>query len=590
LYEIEIGDRRLEAERKECAGILGNLQRELFQLQWKGRQLGDELAGISYREGVPDSELSALSLDALRSGYNQQRQIYEGQQDSEAQLAIATAEGILHSKQRDFSQRLEGSTEMEVRALAEQLGYVETKLREEAARAAQVLERALQARSDRNADRERARKQYNEKRQGAPEGGKRRFPEGEVRPKDSLEASALLKKGQAKQQENAMRKQAADDEVRTLGDQSSDLQKRAAEFEGQRNLLDTFRNDTAPIVDLPAEFPEVRAAVFSAKAQEKNAAADEQREYRERTVKLRAARAIVTDARFTEKKLGLAKRFESYTDEGLLSDVEQLHSDLEQRIAVNRDRLTGVKETREQLIHMMDGLADEILSLLRSIEKVSRLPEDGMGAWSGKPFIRLSFHQPDASERQIALRQLLEEVIELRRGKSNLLPDTDATGLLELIADRTVCDKRIQVQILKPTPTRTDSYENVELLRHYSAGEGVTVAILIYLTIVQLRAQSLQNSRRLQDAGFLLLDNPFGKCNRADLVQMHVQLAEQLRVQLIVLTGLREPVIMMSYPRRIRLVNDLLNRVTGAKHVRVVESEGTLTAADNLRRFTLAKT
>ena len=135
----------------------------------------------------------------------------------------------------------------------------------------------------------------------------------------------------------------------------------------------------------------------------------------------------------------------------------------------------------------------------------------------------------------------------------------------------------------------TDTYEDVELLRHYSGGEGVTVAILMYLTIVQLRAQNLQNSKRLQDAGFLLLDNPFGKCNRPDLVQMQVQLAEQLRVQLIVLTGLREPAIMMSYPRRVRLVNDRLNRVTGAKHVRVAESETTITGVDNLRRFSFPK-
>lgn len=590
LYEIEIDDRRLDNDRKDCAAMLGNLQRELFQLRSRDKQLSDELSGVAYREGVLDLELSMQSLDALRAGYSQQRQIYEGQGDSEAQLAIATAEGVLNSKQSDFSQRLEGTTEMEVRAIAEPLGYVEAKLREEAARAAQVLERAVQARSDRNADREAARKLFNEKRQTAPESAKRRFPEGEIRPKNSLEAGVLLQRGQTRQQESAARKQAADEDVRALSDQSVELQKRAAEFEGQRNLLDAFRDETVPIVDLPAEFPEVRAVVSAAKAHEKNAAADEQREHRERAVKLKAARAIVTDARFVEKKLGLAKRFESYTDEGLLSDVDQIHSDLEQRIAVNRDRLVGLKQTREQLIHMMDGLADEILSLLRSIEKVSRLPEEGMGAWSGKPFIRLAFHQPDSSERQIALRQLLEEIIELRRGKPDLLPDTDAAGLLQLIADRTVCDKRIQVQILKPTPTRTDSYENVELLRHYSGGEGVTVAILLYLTIVQLRAQSLQNSRRLQDAGFLLLDNPFGKCNRADLVQMHVQLAEQLKVQLIVLTGLKEPVIMMSYPRRIRLVNDLLNRVTGAKHVRVVESEGTVTAIDNLRRFTLAKT
>jgi len=590
LFEIETEERSLETQRNECEVVLAQLQVDLFQLQFRHKQLGDEVAGIAYRKGSPDHELSTQSVDTLRAGYNQQRQLYEGQQDSAAQIEIATAEGLLRSKQRDLSQQLESATETEVRAVAEPLGYVETKLREEAARAAQALERAVLARADRNAARDGSKKQYNERQQTAPEGGKRRFPEGELRPELSVEAFALMKKGQARHDENVARKQALDDEVRTLGDLSGELQKKAAEYESQRNLLDAFRNETAPAIDIPAEFSEVRAAVSSARAQEKNAAADEQREHRERSVKLRAARAITADARFTDKKLGLAKRFESYTDEALLSDVDQVRSDLEQRIAVNRDRLAGLKQTREQLIHMMDGLADEILSLLRSIEKVSRLPDDGMGAWSGKPFIRLSFHQPDASERQIALRQLLEELIELRRSKPNQLPDTDTAGLLQLIADRTVCDKRIQVQILKPTPTRTDSYENVELLRHYSGGEGVTVAILIYLTIVQLRAQNLQNSRRLQDAGFLLLDNPFGKCNRADLVQMQVQLAEQLRVQLIVLTGLREPVIMMSYPRRIRLVNDLLNRVTGAKHVRIVESEGTVTAVDNLRRFTLART
>jgi hypothetical protein len=175
--------------------------------------------------------------------------------------------------------------------------------------------------------------------------------------------------------------------------------------------------------------------------------------------------------------------------------------------------------------------------------------------------------------------------VDTRRAPSDRSPDTDAAGLIRLIADRLVCDKRIHVQILKPTPIRTDTYEDVELLRHYSGGEGVTVAILMYLTIVQLRAQSLQSSRRLQDAGFLLLDNPFGKCNREDLVRMQVQLAEQLRVQLIVLTGLREPVIMMSYPRRVRLVNNMLNRVTGAKHVQVAHDDANISAVENLRRF-----
>ena len=91
----------------------------------------------------------------------------------------------------------------------------------------------------------------------------------------------------------------------------------------------------------------------------------------------------------------------------------------------------------------------------------------------------------------------------------------------------------------------------------------------MYLTIVQMRAQHQHSARRLQDAGFLLLDNPFGKCNREDLVRMRVQLAHQLRAQLIVMTGIRDPIILLSYPRRLRLVNDRVNQVTGAKHVRL---------------------
>jgi hypothetical protein len=195
-------------------------------------------------------------------------------------------------------------------------------------------------------------------------------------------------------------------------------------------------------------------------------------------------------------------------------------------------------------------------------------------------------HLPDEEERQLGLRALLGEIIERRRAPAGRQLDTDAQGLVRLIADHLICDKKIKVQILKPTPMRSDSYEDVEMLRHYSGGEGVTVAILMYLTIVQLRAQSAHSSRRLQDAGFLLLDNPFGKCNREDLVRMHVQLAEQLRVQLIVMTGLKDPVILMSYPKRVRLVNDQVNRVTGANHVRLAtDEEAKISSMENLRRF-----
>ena len=589
LIEIEIESRKVQQRRRICEDALEAIRSEVFRSQAGFENLRAELSTIHYHDAPIDADLASQPLESRRAAYAQQRLFYEGQQDSEAQVQLSVAQTIVQSKQGEFSRQLGNASEAEVHARAESAGYVENRLREEADKAARNLERAVNGRAEANAERERSRKQFNEKKQTAPEGGKRRFPEGEERPKTSAEARELLKCGEAIHERRLARKQSLDEEYKSLGDRLNELEKKALEYTSQLNLLEDFQHTEPVAINLPADLAEIKAATASLKAHEKVAAEDESRERRDRNERLRAARAVTTSQRFTEKKLSLAKKFELYTDENLIADGEQLRSDLEERIEAHRDRLAGLKQTREQLVHMMDGLADEILVLLRNIEKVSRLPEEGMGAWSGKPFIHVSFHHPDAAERQVALRQLLEELIELRRIKPAQAADSDASGLLRLIADRTVCDKRIRVQILKPTPTRTDTYEDVELLRHYSGGEGVTVAILIYLTIVQLRAQNLQNSKRLQDAGFLLLDNPFGKCNRPDLVQMQVQLAEQLRVQLIVLTGLREPVIMMSYPRRVRLVNDRLNPVTGAKHVRVADSEATITAADNLRRFTFAK-
>jgi hypothetical protein len=589
LIEIEAEESKIQARRQACESALASIQSDIFRSQMELTRVRNEVASVHYREGTVDPELASQPLETLRAGYAQQRLFYEGQQDSEVQIQLAAAQTVLESKQNDFSQQLGSTNEADVRVRAESLGYVETRLREEAEIAARKLEEAVHGRAQKNAERDKTKKEYIDRKQTAREGGKRRFPEGEERPTTSAEAQNLFKRGKATYDQRIARKQALDEEVKSLTDRSNELERKALEYTSQQNLLEEFQHKEPLHVDLPVDLAEIKAAIASVKAEEKSAADYESRERRERTDRLRAAKAVTTDPRFVEKKMSFAKKFELYPDESLMADADQLRADLEERIAAHRDRLAGLKQTREQLVHMMDGLADEVLVLLRNIEKVSRLPEEGMGAWNGKPFIRVSFHQPDAAERQVALRQLLEELIELRRAKSTQSPDTDASGLLRVIADRTVCDKRIRVQILKPTPARTDTYEDVELLRHYSGGEGVTVAILIYLTIVQLRAQNLQNSKRSQDAGFLLLDNPFGKCNRPDLVQMQVQLAEQLRVQLIVLTGLREPVIMMSYPRRVRLVNDRLNRVTGAKHVRVAESEATITGVENLRRFNFTK-
>jgi len=172
--------------------------------------LCEELVAVHYRKAPLDAALASRSLETLPASYAQQRAFYEGQQDSEAQIQLAAAERVLQSKQREFSGQLGNISEIEVRGHAASVGYVEAKLREEAESAVRALEEAVHGRAQAITERERARKEYNDKKQAAPEGGKRRFPEGEQRPGTSMKARELLIRGQATHEQRLAKKQKLD--------------------------------------------------------------------------------------------------------------------------------------------------------------------------------------------------------------------------------------------------------------------------------------------------------------------------------------------------------------------------------------------
>lgn len=545
-----------------------------------------ELAGIHYRSDEPNSEALSLPLADVRSRYDADRKFYEGQQDAEAQAQISADEKLLEGKRRAYHKQLPLNMGAHVESRAKDAEHDEGVLLDQAATAASRLEAAVNTRARRKVESDSAKSDHQRAERDAPESGKRRFPEGQIRPKTSAEASALLDQGEMiRDEKDACSKEKAA-ALEGLSTRLRELQAEIDRYDGPRGRLEQFKEQEPVAVNLPDDFGELKHAISELLANEKAVTQETGHLLERLNDEMGQARSIPRAARFTEKEVHLAKKFELYTDQALLADIVQILFDLNQRISSNTDRVQGLNEARNQLIKMMDGIANAVIALLRSIDKVSRLPSEGMGAWNDKPFIRISMHIPDEEERELGLRGLLAEIIERRRSPTGRQHDTDAQGLVRLIADHLICDKKIKVQILKPTPVRSESYEDVEMLRHYSGGEGVTVAILMYLTIVQLRAQSAHGSRRLQDAGFLLLDNPFGKCNREDLVRMQVQLAEQLRVQLIVMTGLNDPVILMSYPKRVRLVNDQVNRVTGANHVRLAtDEEAKISSMENFRRF-----
>ena len=125
----------------------------------------------------------------------------------------------------------------------------------------------------------------------------------------------------------------------------------------------------------------------------------------------------------------------------------------------------------------------------------------------------------------------------------------------------------IKITILKPDVVLRPDRIPVESISYFSGGEGVTTAILLYCTLLQLRAQTHGRVTFSKDAGALLLDNPIGKCSRSDLLKMHREISSKMRVQLIYLTGVNDASALGTFDRIVRLKNQHKNIRNGDLHV-----------------------
>ena len=72
-----------------------------------------------------------------------------------------------------------------------------------------------------------------------------------------------------------------------------------------------------------------------------------------------------------------------------------------------------------------------------------------------------------------------------------------------------------------------------------SEGQSMTSALLLYLVMAQLRAESRVGSKKTP-GGFLLMDNPLGKVTKPQLLKAQVELAKELGFQLIYATAIKD--------------------------------------------------
>jgi len=240
---------------------------------------------------------------------------------------------------------------------------------------------------------------------------------------------------------------------------------------------------------------------------------------------------------------------------------------VEDDTAILRDELDKMQTHRELIVGELLNRSQEAVRLLRWTEVLSRMPDDLTG-WEGEPFLRIHLRVPPSEQEQSArLRGFVDGL--LREGEIPSGVELVFRALLALVTEQ-----GIEATILKPEAQRRRLRYPVREMGSWSEGEGTTVAILLYCTLVKLRAQSRGQTDRRTEVSALLLDNPIGPCSKPEFLQMQRWIAGQLGVQLVYATGVNDAQALSVFPNRIRLAKNRLVPATGELAVGVVSNNG----------------
>lgn len=243
----------------------------------------------------------------------------------------------------------------------------------------------------------------------------------------------------------------------------------------------------------------------------------------------------------------------------LAAGAVDLETELRRRAAGIDKDIEEVDEHRQLLVDQLVAIARDAVKLLAAVETRSRMPDD-LAEWSKRRFIQIR-HDPLPDDPSV-LADRIGRVVDLLVDQQ-VTPDADQ--LLYRAARAAVGDQGFTVRIIKPhMDLHYDRVDITELLG-FSGGQKVTTAIALFITMLNMRADT-HGSGAHGHRTTLVLDNPFGKSSADAFVTLQRQVAERLGVQLLYTTAVKDLAALSQFRRVIRL-DHRRNRRSGELHV-----------------------
>lgn len=594
-FETQLESRRQEREAlksrlAELESALGTLQdaaeqlkltepgldREEQEARDQVRDLRTERAGITYVAATPPDSVTE-TIAALRQRYSAEVQRFEGR------FKNTEAEGQLKEKQQQITALKQSLDAEEFQGLnhqdAESL-LVAGNLLAQRAQARQQHTDAISAKATAQVRLRQARDTL--RHIGTP--GELDKPlQGELVPEIAVEVGNLVTnlETEAKRLEGEHGRVRLDIEANEKAAQSATS--RSERLKSQAKLLTNLDVQPSGLTDLPALSPDDAsvAATVDELCASLRTAREQVRQQHDKVAERHSAIRDLTQSEEFSHELNIPARslFITLTLPELLqgSVAADRQRAVSEQTETLKAELQQMQQHRDLIVSELLTESEKAVSLLGRAARLSKMP-DTMNGWEGEPFLRIHLSLPHSQdEKLLRLRAYVDDL--LTRGT---LPDGVRLVFDALLA--LVTERGMEATILKPETQRRKTRYPVRAMSGWSEGERTTVAIILYCTLVKLRAQSRGLAERRAEVSALLLDNPIGKASKPEFLEMHRWIAGALGVQLIYATGINDPQALSVFPNRIRLAKNRIVPQTGELAVGLV-GEDAESMIHNIRIF-----
>ncbi|WP_338676724.1 hypothetical protein V1460_29975 [Streptomyces sp. SCSIO 30461] len=267
----------------------------------------------------------------------------------------------------------------------------------------------------------------------------------------------------------------------------------------------------------------------------------------------------------------------------LSEDGPQLHAllpslipEIELRERRTKALLDQLAEDQLLLVQQCVRLVKSVVATLHQVARHSKLPA-GLGAWSGVPFLTLKLSDWGSEETlthrlSTCVDSLVSGVAVEHAKSATALPRAlDLAKCLTLAALGGASS--IKAKVLKPHPVPVIDPVDVTKIRKFSGGELLTVSVLLYCCLAQVRAANRYQAT-VGGVGTLVLDNPMGKSNYVPFLDLQRAVAATHGVQLIYTTGVEDLDAVSRFPLILRLRNNAHDARSGHRLVQLTERYG----------------